>query len=477
MRKRQTKAVLSPVCVWIALIFLAGCAGIKPEKRHSPAELAAYKVENFVAPIASAAGEAAAREEALEKIRLALAQFATTANSRLSDAANADIKVPDALGAVALFNIEQDAGRRLVLAALADFERDIKQPSIEYQRAVIAAAYMLYAQESAASLKRLLEQLQTPREFAMAAYTVLKVDNSAESRMDLRATLVRRFPEWMAEPRLSALEHVLTTDTITELAQRPPLVDLLAAPLRKLGPALPVIYSFQRKDRQQFGLAMVRGPDGQFVRHADGRYFNIPHLAMALTNLPGTITNGNTPQGLFTIVGAGTATNKWIGPTPYLHSKIPIEATVAEFEHVELIQVPEAWTEARYESFLPASWRGYKPFKEAFLAGQAGRDDMLLHGTTIDSDYYRGAAFFPGTPSAGCLVAMESWSKADGTLQNSDQLSLAKAFTASRVDQGYLVVVELDDRAVPVTLADVMPDVIAAEAAALAARMAQLPKN
>ena len=59
---------------------------------------------------------------------------------------------------------------------------------------------------------------------------------------------------------------------------------------------------------------------------------------------------------------------------------------------------------------------------------------------------------------------MESWSKADGTLQKSDQLSLAKAFTASGVDQGYLVVVELDDRPLPVTLADVMPDVIAAEA-------------
>ena len=477
MKKCLHKAFFSSACVCMALIFLAGCAGIKPEKRHSPAELAAYKVENFAAPIASLAGEAAARTDALEKIRLALVQPASTNYLRSSDSANADTKVPDALGAVALFNIEQDAGRGLVLAALADFERDIKQPSIEYQRAVIAAAYMLYPQESAASLNRLLEQLQTPREFAMATYTVLKANNTADSRMDLRATLVRRFPDWMAEPRLSALEHVLTTDTLAELAQRPPLVDLLAARFRKLGPALPVIYSFQRKDRQRFGLAMVRGPDGQFVRQADGSYFNIPHLAMALTNLPGTITNGNTPQGLFTIVGAGTATNKWIGPTPYLHSKIPIEATVAEFEHADLIQAPEGWTEARYESFLPASWRDYKPFKEAFLAGQAGRDDMLLHGTTINADYYRGTTFYPGTPSAGCLVAMESWSKADGILQRSDQLSLAKAFTASGVDQGYLVVVELDNLPLSVTLADVMSDVIAAEAVALISRMAQLPKN
>jgi hypothetical protein len=222
-----------------------------------------------------------------------------------------------------------------------------------------------------------------------------------------------------------------------------------------------VVFSFQRPDRRRVGLAMVRGVDGRFVRNADGSYFNIAHLALALSNLPGTITNGNTPQGLFTIVGAGTATNPWIGPTPYLHSKIPKEATLAEYEHAN---VEGEWNEARYENFLPLSWRNYFPFKEAWLAGLAGRDDMLLHGTTINPEYYRNDPYYPGTPSAGCLVAMEYWSKEDGRLMHSDQLTLAKAFTAGGIDQGYLVVVELDDRATPVNLADVVADIIAAEA-------------
>ncbi len=441
----------------VALV--AGCASVAPEKRHTPAEIAAYRVENFAAPITSTEGELAERNSAIEKIRTAMA--ASNAENNLN------LDAPDALSAIALFNTEQDAGRRLVLNALAEFERNLSQASIEYQRTVIAAAYTYYASESVSALKRLLEKLSTPREFAMASYAVLKADKNAKA--ELKATLARRFPDWASEPReprLRALERVLTTDAAAELAQRPPLADLLAAPIRKIGGGLPVIYSFQRKDRQRFGLAMVRSPGGQFVRNADGSYFNIPHLANALTNLPGTITNGNTPQGLFTIIGAGTATNKWIGPTPYLHSKVPIEAAVAEYEHTELtnlIVAPEAWTEERYESFLPASWRGYQPFKEAFLAGLAGRDDMLIHGTTINSEYYRGASFYPGTPSAGCLVAMEYWSKSDGSLQRSDQLSLAKAFTASGIDKGYLVVVELDDRPLGVSLADVMPDVIAAE--------------
>ena len=59
---------------------------------------------------------------------------------------------------------------------------------------------------------------------------------------------------------------------------------------------------------------------------------------------------------------------------------------------------------------------------------------------------------------------MEYWSKADGRLIHSDQLALAKAFTADGIDQGYLLVVELDDRLAPVNLAEVVMDVIAAEA-------------
>jgi hypothetical protein len=306
----------------------------------------------------------------------------------------------------------------------------------------------------------LLDRIATPREFAIAAYAILKAGTAADqpdTRRRVRARLVARFPDWINEPRLVALAHTLNSDLAAERRARPSLIDLLAAPFR---PGLPVVFSFQRADRQRVGLAMVRGADGRFVRNADGSFFNIAHLALALSNLPGTITNGNTPQGLFTIVGAGTATNPWIGPTPYLHAKVPKEATVAEYEHAA---IEGEWSEARYESFLPASWRGYFPFRETWLAGLAGRDDMLLHGTTINPEYYRNDPYFPGTPSAGCLVAMEYWSKSDGRLVHSDQLALAKAFTAGGIDQGYLVVVELDDRSMPVNLADVITDVIAAE--------------
>ena len=431
----------------LLLAALTGCAGIVGEKRHTPAEIAAYKPADFIAPIASSEGERVAVEVRNERIRIALAETTAPVSG------DEDSGAPGGLWAIAFLNADRAQGLGILQNALVN----IDQKPVDFQRAVLSAAYTMYAVEAAPALVPLLDRIATPREFAIAAYAILKAIDSPDIRVRLREKLGSRFPDWANEARLIALEHALTTDATFERLTRPPLVDLLGAPYR---PGLPVIFSFQRPDRKRVGLAMVRGADGRFVRNADGSYFNIAHLALALSNLPGTITNGNTPQGLFTIVGAGTATNKFIGPTPYLHSKIPKEASVAEYEHAS---VEGEWNEARYANFLPMSWRTYFPFKEAWLAGLAGRDEMLLHGTTINPEYYRNDPYYPGTPSAGCLVAMEYWSKSDGRLVHSDQLTLAKAFTSGGIDQGYLVVVEIDDRAAPVNLADVVTDVIAAE--------------
>jgi hypothetical protein len=61
-------------------------------------------------------------------------------------------------------------------------------------------------------------------------------------------------------------------------------------------------------------------------------------------------------------------------------------------------------------------------------------------------------------------VSAEYWSREDGTLVHSDQLALVKAFVSGGSDVGYLVVVEIDDQPRSVTLADVIADVLAAEA-------------
>ena len=451
-----------PLALIAATLLLAGCATPRRSVdasgavRRTVPELAALRPAALSAALTSQAGERAVFAEEAAKLRAVLS---------LPPGPEADEKLPNALSAAAHFNIEKDLVRAHLLAVLPSAHE--KSPA--YQRAVLSASHAEFWSEAAPLLPDLLPNIKTPREFAIGAYTLLRNDYSAAQRQMLQTMMQTQFPDWTNEPRLRALERRLTVAPQSDLAQRPPLVDLLAAPLR---PGYPVVFSFQRRDRERAGLALVRGADGRFVRNADGSYFNITQLAMARTNLPGTITNGNTPQGIFVVKGTGTATNRWIGPTPYLESMLPVESPVGLFDApntrdtLPLTTSDEnkvAWTEQVYTNFLPPSWRNYFPIKEALLAGLAGRDEILAHGNTVNSAYYRGAPYFPAAPSAGCLVAMEYWSKEDGTLVHSDQLALVKAFVSSGRDVGYLIVVEIDDEPRPVILADVIEAAVAAE--------------
>lgn len=406
---------------------LAACAPLparKPaEKRYDAAELRALQPAAFSWPATSVGGERALREAALADVRARLA---------LPPGPERDAALPALFDTVAQYNAEVDAARPLLLDALPA----LGSADPNTQRALLTAAHTLYPVESAPLLWPLLPQLTASKPFAIAAYTLLQADAGASD--GLRLLLPRQFPAWADDPRLSALMQRLQPSAVAA----PPIPDLLAAPLRA---GFPAIVSLQRPGRQLMGLALVRGADGRFVRDASGRLFASPQLALARSGLPGTITNGNTPQGVFTIIGAGTATNPNIGPTPYLHSKLPIEATVAEFEHVDLADTAE-WSAAVYDSFLPESWRAWTPIKEAWLAGRAGRDELLIHGTTLNPAYYAGTSYFPGTPQQGCMISSEDWDPATGRLLASRQLSLAQTYAGAgaRADlAGYLIVVEL----------------------------------
>lgn len=445
--------MLKKLAAFAIVTLVVGCATQAPPppdsvpgKRHTTQELLGYKPADFHWTMTERRAETEMLDKAQTQLRERLA---------LPPGPEAEAALPDILGAVMLFNLEVEPARGPTLAALPGLAA--KPP--EYQRAVLAAVHLLYASEAAPLLWPLLPQLGTPREFAAAAYALLKAQPEGMTRDRILVAMVVRFPDWSTEPRLRALNNVLQPPAVAA----PPLADLFAAPLR---PGYPAVFSVQRKGREFMGLALLRGADGRFVREADGRLFQVPQLARALSNLPGTITLGNTPQGVFTVVGASTASNPLIGPTPFLEAKLPIEATVAEFEHHN---TTGDWTEPLYESFLPPSWQRWEPIKEAWLAGRAGRDEILMHGTVVNPAYYAGASYAPGTPSAGCLVASETWDANTGRLLQSDQLRLAQAFakatqSADPLSKGYLVVVELPGETRPMTAADVEAAVRAAEA-------------
>jgi len=443
---------------WMALtapLLLAACAQLPkpapapastPAGPFSPAALQALRPEQF----RSTVGSAAQAQERLDIDRARMRAASAQALAAPQDAA-ALRELAQALRLVAQYRTEIDSARPALLAALPGLGA---QPA-DIQRPLLTAAYTLYAFDAAPLLRPLLPQLATPREFAIAAYALMQSRQPADLAL-IQSQLAQRDRD---EPRLQALAMAVSAAQGVPQPARPPLADLLA-----IRPGYPVIFSFQRPGRQQMGLALVRQADGRFVRRADGGLFNVEQLALSSSGLPGTITLGNTPQGLFTIQGAGrAATNIWIGPTPYLHTKVPGEASVAEYEQRAAGADEPAWTLDRYRALLPVSWRDYAPLQEAWLAGRAGRDEMLMHGSTIDPRYYAGSRFYPGTPSDGCLVAMEYWSP-EGVLVHSDQIALLQAFTAQGRDRGYMVLVELDASPTPVALAEVIQSVLEAEA-------------
>jgi len=426
-------------------LLLAACATQAPPptpgKRYSAAELLALKPGDFSWPATSASGERVLHDAVLADIRARIA---------LPPGPERDAALPRLFDLVAQYNLEIEAARPLLLQALPTLAS--RDPN--FQRALLTAAHTLYTGDAAvqAALQPLLTQLSLSRPFAIAAYT-LKAANPGHAEF-IRDLVPRQFPQWRDDARLVALME----DVAPVRPAQPPLAELLTAPLR---PGFPAIYSLQRPGRQDMGLVLVRGADGRFVRDARGQLFAQPQLALSRSGLPGTLTNGNTPQGLFTLVGAGTATNPNIGPVPYLHSKLPVEASVAEFEHAD---TAAAWSEAVYDSFLPPGWRGFAAIREAWLAGRAGRDELLIHGTTINPAYYAGSRYFPGTPQQGCIISSEDWDPASGRLLASRQLTLAQAYAAAspRADlAGYLVVVEVAGTG-PVTAAEAQALVAAA---------------
>lgn len=323
------------------------------------------------------------------------------------------------------------------------------------RRQVLETAYGVFPEQFASEIAVLLPKIDNPKQFAMATLYLVRSETDGTPPATFVRIMEQQFPDWSGSPILQSLRHDLENPADKEVAGRPPLADLFAAPGFR---DRPVIFSLQRTDRRFPGLAVVRRADGRFVRNADGSLFHIPHLALSASNLPGYITNGNTPEGILSISGTGIAQNPFIGPTPYIHTTLPFEVPRAQWTHDQTADGNDLPLDS-YREMLPQSWRGYRPFEEAWYAGNAGRSEIIAHGTVIDPDYYVGEACYPITPSMGCLTATELWSPADGSAVRSDQLALLHAFFGGGVDQGWLAVVDIDAKSAPVTLLDVASEI------------------
>ncbi len=347
--------------------------------------------------------------------------------------------------------------------AITHFLQTFTHHSLALQRAVLEAVYTLYQKKFIAQMRTIIEKTDSPKIFTMAVLYLLRQNDDKKSRQSYLEWMYQSFPEWSANPILRCLNYDLQHPASERLRQRPPLADLLrhGGEVDKM-----VIFSLQRVDRDFPGLTIIRKPDRTFLRNADGQLFAIAHLARSLSALPGYLTNGNTPQGIFSLQAIEPATSPFIGPTPALVLSLPFEVPANLFFHQAKAQ-DTTWTLEKYQALLPSNWRAYEPIHQAFYAGQAGRCEIIAHGTTVDPQYYANEIYYPFTPSLGCLTALEIWSEEDGCQIYSEQLSLLRAINTVGAKNGYLIVVEIDDQKAPVTLAEIIIDVLKAENATI----------
>ena len=317
-----------------------------------------------------------------------------------------------------------------------------------FRRALLEVVYGLYPNAFLAEADSVSLTSEDEKLFAMSTLHALR--GSRLSAGQARERMARRFPHPESHPILRMLAAQLDA-AMGHAPGSPSLAELLAHPFPD---GAPVVFSLQRSDMHYQGRAVVRTREGLFLRDSSGAYFSVPQLALSAANLPGYLTNGNTPQGVLSFQGYDVSANPFIGPTPNIQLVLPFEAPPAVFFHGGTGR-DSAWRLEHYDSLLPPGWRGYIPLQEAYFAGQAGRTEIIAHGTTIDPEFYRGQPFYPTTPSLGCLTAPEEWSLATGHLVHSDQQRLIDTLRRVGFEGGYCVVVNIDDEPSPVSAEEI----------------------
>jgi hypothetical protein len=325
----------------------------------------------------------------------------------------------------------------------------IEKRTDDFQKALLGMVFSNYPAEFSKEIKILLSPTVSEKVFAMSAEYLAAAQPAALPELIIKArqrlltdkenaiikTLCFRLENYTAKNILPSTKEILHQSFFKSAV---------------------VVYSFQRKNRNYPGMAVVRDSSGNFVKGLYTDFFYVPQLARSITNLPGYISNGNTPQGIFRMFGFAVSKSNFIGPTPNIQLTMPAETSIQHFMNDSSI-TDTVWTENWYKKLLPPHWKNYIPFHESYYAGQAGRTEIIAHGTTINPAYYKGQPYYPLTPTLGCLCTKEIWNEEDGKRTISDQQQLVNAIQQAGGANGYYIVIELNDEQRPVTIEDILP--------------------
>jgi len=313
---------------------------------------------------------------------------------------------------------------------------NVAQRSDYFQKNLLETTYSLYKKEFKTQVSNLMRQTHAVGIFIRCAEYVLRAD-SVNARTKIALLIQSKFPGDSSV----GLQILKSRIAIKKHQSLPPLNDIFSVDFLK---GQTVIYSLQRSNRAYAGLVIIRKPNGMFVKDSSGNYFHTAQLARAITAYPFYITNGNTPQGILRFSGFDVSRLLYIGPTQNLQLQLPYEATPDAF-FADSTLIDSSWNKDLYASLLPASWKNYDGIYESYYAGEIGRTAVIMHGTTIDPQFYKAETYYPQTPSLGCLCSYEEWDSS-GYRISSNQQQIVNALNSIGSSNGYAVVVDINNK-------------------------------
>ncbi len=349
---------------------------------------------------------------------------------------NTEASFRESCGAIAQF-IVQSPSIKIGFAQLFD---KYQQLNYSTKRVFLEAVYASYPKEYEKEMGTLLLIETVPKLFAMQAVYLYRMHPQKSTLDFINVYFDQHFSNSGNNQLLIELKKYLNNREVNLQQKTPKLKDLFEHQ-KSIGTK--IIYSFQRWNRDYPGIAIIQNADGSFQRDSNGHILMIEQLARAGSNLPYFLTNGNTPQGIFSITGTEVSHSLFIGPTPNFQMLMPYEADSA-FWHTSYDNSKDSLS--NYNNLLPPSWRNYAPITESYYAGKIGRSEILSHGTTIEPSFFKGKHFYPISPTQGCLCAKEIWDPTTGRLIESEQFKLLNGFLSTPGTKGFLMVINVDNQ-------------------------------
>ena len=328
--------------------------------------------------------------------------------------------------------------------------KNIYKQSNEFKKAFLELINSDYPGKYATQIKPVFKNASDDAKLmAMAANHLLPSATTA----DVKTMLQKVRQRFQSDPDNAVLLEL--NDQLTNWGKQKLMPSLQPFFSKDFLPGQVVVFSFQRENRNFPGLAIIRKADGSFVKNTDGTYFSVGQLARSQSNMPGYISLGNTPQGIFRMDGFDTSKSFFIGPTTNIQLTMPFEYKASHF-YQDSSLVDSVWSSEQYAKLLPVGFKSYHPLFGTYYAGKAGRNEIIAHGTTIKPGFYKTASYYPYTPTAGCLATREEWNPANGFLQYSDQLKLTEAIRNAGGAKGYLIVIEINNKKLPVSVKEII---------------------